>query len=212
VPGWPHDALGRLHQTAAVARAVGAGVVVAHLPLRLGAAEVEFYGLGRSRLLVPLPLGGDKAYRGFLLNGLADFEAQEGVKVGVENMPARRILGRALNIYWLNDAEALARMPHLTLDTTHIGTRGLDLLAAYEQVQWHLVHVHLSDFDGREHRLPGTGRLPLAELLGRLARDGYQGAVTVEVGPDVLEAEDEGRVRAHLRQVVEFCREYGGRG
>jgi hypothetical protein len=35
-------------------------------------------------------------------------------------------------------------------------------------------------------------------------------AVTVELGPEVLEAEDEGQVRAHLRQVVEFCREHGG--
>jgi sugar phosphate isomerase/epimerase len=210
VPGWPHDVLGRLRQSAAVARAVGAGVVVAHLPLRIGGAEVQFFGLARGKTLLPLPIGAEKKYRDFLLNGLAAFEAEAGVTIAVENMPARRVLGRPLDIHWLNSAGALAGMPHLTLDTTHIGTWGLDLLATYEQVKWHLAHVHLSDFDGREHRLPGTGHLPLAGLLGRLARDGYRGAVTVELGPEVLEAEDEGRVRAHLRQIVAFCRQHAG--
>jgi sugar phosphate isomerase/epimerase len=211
VPGWPHDSLGRLRETAAVARAVGAGLVVAHLPLRVRGAIVEFWGLALGAMMLPLPVGGEKEYRAFLLNGLAAFEAQEGVKIGVENMPAKRVLGRALDVHWLNNAATLARMPHLTLDTTHVGTWGADLLAVYEQVKGHLAHVHLSDFDGKEHRLPGTGHLPLAELLGRLAQDGYQGAVSVEVGPDALQAEDEGQVRAHLRQVVAFCREHAGK-
>jgi sugar phosphate isomerase/epimerase len=123
-------------------------------------------------------------------------------------MPARHILGRALDIHWLNTFEALSQMPHLTLDTTHMGTWGHDVLDAYERLKKRIVHVHLSDFDGHEHRLPGTGRLPLAGLLRRLSQDGYKGTVTLELGPEVLEAEDEGRVRAHLQQAVAFWREH----
>jgi len=207
-PGWPHDPLGRLRESVAVARQVGATVVVAHLPLRLRGMRIEFFGLRRGPLLLPLGLGGEKEYRDFLLNGLDTFEAEQGIKIGVENMPARRVLGRTLDIYWLNDLETLGQMPHLTLDTTHIGTWGLDLLAVYEQLKARIVHVHMSDFDGNEHRLPEKGHLPLAGLLQRLARDGYQGAVTLEVGPEVLEAEDEAQVGAHLRQAVQFFRSH----
>jgi sugar phosphate isomerase/epimerase len=211
VPGWPHDSLGRLQETVALARSVGAAVVVAHLPLRTRGARVEFFGFGRGALLLPIPLGGEKVYRDFLLNGLASFEAEQGIKIGVENMPARHFLGRTLDIHWLNDLEALSRMPHLTLDTTHIGTWGYDLLAIYQQLRSRISHVHLSNFNGQEHRRPEDGHLPLADLLRRLQQDGYEGAVSLEMGPDVLQAEDEGLVREHLRQAVRFCHESMGR-
>lgn len=207
VPGWPYDPLGRLQETVAVARQVGAPVVVAHLPLRIRGAQLEFFGFRRGAMLLPIPLGGEKAYRDFLLNGLAAFESEQGIKVGVENMPVKHVLGRALDIYWLNDMESLSGMPHLTLDTTHIGTRGWDLLAVYERLKERIVHVHMSNFDGNEHRLPEDGHLPLGKLLQRLARDGYRGAVTLEVGPEVLEAEDEARVQVHLRRAITFFRE-----
>jgi sugar phosphate isomerase/epimerase len=84
----------------------------------------------------------------------------------------------------------------------------MDLLEVYEGLKDRIVHVHLSDFDGKEHRLPGTGHLPLAALLRRLHRDGYQGAVSLEVGPEVLEAEDESQVLAHLDRALRFFREH----
>jgi sugar phosphate isomerase/epimerase len=208
VPGWPADQLGRLKKTVALARALDVGVVVTHLPLRTQALKAEFYGRARQPLLLPLfrPHLGD--YRPFLLNGLADFEAAEGVKVGVENMPATRIFGRRVSLYYLNELEILAGLPHLTFDTTHIGTWGLDLLGAYERLKERIVHVHLSNYDGAQHRLPEGGHLPLWEFLGRLQRDGYPGAVALEVGPEVLEAENETRVREHLRRAVAYCREH----
>jgi sugar phosphate isomerase/epimerase len=212
LPGWPHDPLGRLRETVVLAREVGAGVVVTHLPLRIRGARVEFFGFPRAPLLLPFPLGGQSEYRDFLLNGLAAFEASEGVRVAVENMPAKYVLGRRVDIHWLNNLETLTRMPHLTLDTTHIGTWGTDLLAIYDQLKARIVHVHLSDFNGREHQLPDNGHLPLGELLLRLTQDGYSGAVTLEVGPEILEAEDEGQVRAHLRRAVDFFRAHTDRG
>lgn len=206
VPGWPQDELGRLGETAALARALGAAVVVTHLPLRVVGARIDFYGARRGSLLLPIFPRRTHDYQEFLRAGVDGFEAAEGVLVGVENMPALRLLGRGWNIYALNDLEVLAGMRHLTLDTTHLGTWGLDILATYERLRTRVVHVHLSDFDGREHRLPESGHLPLAQLLRRLAQDGYGGAVSLEVGPEVLEAGDERQVRAHLRHAVAFCR------
>jgi sugar phosphate isomerase/epimerase len=208
VPGWPHDPQGRLQQTCALARELGCSVVVAHLPLRIRAAKVEFFGFRSRPLLLPLPMPAPGDYGHFLLNGLAQFEAAEGVTVGVENMPCKRLLGRRLDIHALNKVANLARLPHLTLDTTHLGTWGLGLLPTYEQLKERIVHVHLSDFDGTEHRLPREGHLPLAEFLHALSHDGYGGAVSLECRPGVLEAEDAGRVLAHLREAVQFYREH----
>lgn len=206
VPGWPHDPVGRLQESTALARRAGAGVVVAHLPLRIRAAKIEFYDSPSSPRSWPLFLPARRGYRDFLLNGLARFEASEGVRIGVENMPAFHVLGRRMNLYALNYLEALAEFPHLTLDTTHLGTWGLDPVAVYEQLKSRVIHVHLSNFNGQQHRLPEDGHLPLGKLLRRLARDEYEGAVTVELNPEVLQAEDENLTRAHLRRAVRYCR------
>jgi sugar phosphate isomerase/epimerase len=211
VPGWPQDPLNRLRLSAALAREVGAAVVVTHLPLRIRGAKVEFFGFRTKPLLLPLFLPNNGSYRRFLLSGsqgLAQLEEAEGVRIGVENMPAKRFLGLRADIHALNKPEVLAKMPHLTLDTTHLGTWGLDPLVIYEQWKDRVVHVHLSNFNGREHQLLEDGDLPLDIFLQRLALEGYQGAVSVELGPEALQAEDETQVRAHLRSMVRFCRQH----
>jgi len=211
VPGWPSGSLDRLRLSAALAREVGAPLVVTHLPLRIRGARVELIGFKAKRLMVPIPLPGESAYHRFLLEGPARFEAEESVVVAVENMPVKRLLGREVDIYALNRIEFLATLPHLTLDTTHLGTRGMDPLAVYERLKERVAHVHLSDFKETEHLLPGDGYLPLGQLLERLARDGYGGAVTVELGPEALYAEDEARAKERLHQAVAFCREHTAR-
>jgi sugar phosphate isomerase/epimerase len=208
VSGWPHDPLGRLRESAALARAVGTDLVVTHLPLRIRVAKVEFLGFRTAPRLFPIFLPNEGDYRRFLLNGLARFEAAEGVRIGVENMPVKKWLGRRIDIHALNNLEKLGTLPHLTMDTTHFGTWGVDLLAVYEQLKERIIHVHLSNFDGREHRLPEDGHLPLGRLLQKLAQDGYQGAVSLEFGPEVLHAENDVQVLEHLRRSLDFCREH----
>lgn len=207
VPGWPHDPLDRLRLSAALARELGISVVVTHLPLRIKGARVEFFGFAKP-LLLPIFLPNSRSYRRFLLEGLAQFEKAEGVRIGVENMPAKYFLGRRLDIHALNKPEILAKMPHLTLDTTHLGTWDLDPLAVYEQWKDRVIHVHLSNFNGQEHRLLEDGHLPLGSLLQRLTVEAYEGAVSVKLHPEVLQADDEAQVRARLRAAVRFCRHH----
>jgi sugar phosphate isomerase/epimerase len=208
VPGWPHDSLGRLHESVALAHAVGAGVVVTHLPMRIRAARIDFMGFRANPLLLPIFWPTERNYERFLLNGLAQFETAHDMRIGVENMPSKRVLGRQFNAWALNKLDILAQMPHLTLDTTHLGTWNLDPLATYEQLKSRVVHVHLSNYSGQEHQLPEDGHLPLGALMQCLVRDGYQGCVSLEFNPKVLQAEDEAQVRAHLRQAVLFCRNF----
>ncbi len=88
----------------------------------------------------------------------------------------------------------------LVLDTVHAGTAGEDLLSAWRLFEGRLVNVHVSDHGGHlplgsnayvrralgEHRFPGAGALPLAQFLGSLSSDGYEGPVTLEVNPAAI--------------------------
>ncbi|MBN1640113.1 MAG: sugar phosphate isomerase/epimerase [Anaerolineae bacterium] len=210
VPGWPADQMGRLARTLSLAQEVGVDLVVTHLPFRLYGVSIVAHWLGAPSRRAFLPLFGMRrdAYARLVGDAaqLAQLEAETGVRIAVENMPQQDFLGVSLPLYQYNDLDRLADLPHLTFDTTHIATWGLDLLDAWDKVRHRVAHVHLSNYDGREHRLPPEGQLQLDAFLRRLAHDGYGGAVSVECGPQVFEAHDEDACRANLARVLDYCR------
>jgi sugar phosphate isomerase/epimerase len=209
IHGWPSDSLGRLQKTVALAKEVGAGVVVSHLPLRVGGLEIRAMGFGGGRFLFPLPWRRRGPYYHFLeANRLDELNSPGEVLVALENMPARHILGVKHNVFWFNRPEDLLRFPHLTLDTTHLGTWGLDPMEIYGQLREKVVHVHLSNFDGREHRSPQDGNMDLAGFLQLLEKEQYRGSVSVECDPDALAAGDGRLCLRALRRALSFCRKY----
>jgi sugar phosphate isomerase/epimerase len=196
VTAWPRTQPQSIAATAELARAVGAEVVITHLP-RLG----------------------EGAYGRWLRDGLMTWQrAHPNPVVAVENMPLKWIRWCPivpLDLWRMNRMEEWGTFPHLNLDTTHLATKGLDPLTVYECLRERVVHVHLSNArrEGRrirEHRRLEDGFLPLDAFLGRLAQDGYTGVVTVELEPEALEAEDEEKVLSHLRRQIAFCREHTG--
>lgn len=205
VDGWPGEPVARLKTTVALAQELSVRIVVVHLPLRVGYVMVR--GFKRRWLLPTLP-SPFTTMRRWMAEELATFEASNGVRLCVENMPARRLLGWRFNPCWWNNPDEWTRFPYLTLDSTHLGTWGLDLLVVYRRVKARVHHVHLSNFNGQEHRRLEDGHLPLAALLQTLREDGYQGIIVVELHPDALEAQDKARVLDHLRNQVAFCRQY----
>lgn len=210
IPGWPDDQLGRLEHTVALAQELGVPVVVMHLPYRVYGIRIEWFGSRTRRFFWPILWPRRKPYYHLLRDRerWAAYESDSGVRIAVENMPARRFLGISVPLYWFNRLDELAQLPHLTLDTTHVGTWKMDLLEVWERLGERVAHVHLANFDGREHRLPTHGDLPLDAFLSRLAADGYAGAISVECGPEVFQAEDEDACRRNLAEVLAFCREH----
>ncbi|MFQ6014527.1 MAG: sugar phosphate isomerase/epimerase family protein [Anaerolineae bacterium] len=202
VDGWEEDEVERVKRSVVLAEAVGAQTLVVHLPLRFVEILMKglFIGVG-----LYLPLGGQLGYRRWLLQELTEFQASTAVTVAVENMPVKRFLGLQIQGYHLNDFHYLERFPYLTLDTTHLATRGLDILDAYQRLADRVVHVHLSNYNGYEHRLLNDGHLPLAQLLHRLAEDSFAGVVTLEFNPHTMEAKDERKVRENLERALAFC-------
>ncbi|MFC1867781.1 sugar phosphate isomerase/epimerase family protein [Thermodesulfobacteriota bacterium] len=209
IQGWPSDQLGRLKQTVALARELSVPLVVTHLPMRLHAAVLRLTMVANRRFLLPLPWVRRESYYRFFRDSHVDgFELSSGVTIAVENMPAVRFLGIKINPCWFNASRDLLRFPHLTLDTTHLGTWGLDPITFYEQLSQRVAHVHLSNYDGREHRLPPNGRLALPYFLRSLARNSYRGAVSLETSPSELESENEDKCRVNLKRTLAFCRKH----
>jgi len=211
VPGWEQDPLWRLKRTVELAEALGARVVVAHPPSGWLRISLRVTGASNTRdFWVGLPLSWfvGRPYARWLYDELESFQTGTEVTVTVENMPRRRIGPLGFDLYQMTRLESLERFRHLTLDTTHLATHGIDILQTYERLAGRVAHVHLSNYNGREHRLLQDGHLPLADFLRRLGQDSYRGIVTLELQPDVLGDGDEGRVFANLQVAVDFCRRH----
>ncbi len=213
VPGWRRDEIARLKHTVEVAEALGARTVIAHLPLRLTRASLHLplWGHNSLNLSLHLPIVGDGHYQRFLRRDLKEFNCSTAVMIAVENMPYQQWLGRRVSGYRMNTIDDLSYFPYLNFDTTHLGTAGIDILAAYERLSDRIVHVHLSNYEnGQEHKLPTEGNLPLDKLLQRLGADRYAGTISLEVEPNALDAGNEAKAREKLRKCYEFCREHYG--
>jgi sugar phosphate isomerase/epimerase len=211
VPGWSTDEINRLKETLKVAEKVGARTVVAHLPMRWTRASLRVPFLEKTYNL-HVPILKDGKYTRFLTEELPRFQTGTPITIAIENMPYnRRMMGRQKSFYGLNTLADIERFASVNFDTTHFGTQGQDIIAAYEMLRHRVAHVHLSNYkDGREHQLLWDGILPLDQLLKRLAADSFAGVLSVELEPRALEAGSERTVRKHLKRSYEFCLEHLG--
>ncbi len=211
--GWGETEYGAIARTAELANELGAQVVVHHLPMRFGYAFLQT--AGRS-LLLPNPFDSGRQYATWLSEGYAALQTSTDALLCIENLPAARFLGRRVNpARWNAHSRAtlddIIRFPHITLDTTHLGTWGLDPLEAYDRWGQRVKHVHLSNFDGSEHRRPEDGSLRLDALLARMAADGYSYSISLELHPDALEAgAADSRIVDLLRGSLYYCRKAVG--
>ena len=209
--GWGETEFGAIARSAQLAAELGAQVVVHHLPMRYSFAFLQTGN--RSRLLPNFFDPSHRRYAAWLAESYQALQASTDVLLCIENLPAQRVVGMRINpARWNAHRRAtfddITRFPHITMDTTHLGTWGLDPLEAYERWGERVKHVHLSNFDGREHRRPEDGSLRLDALLARMAADGFHYSISLELQPDALDAgaPDE-RVIALLRQSLDYCRE-----
>lgn len=123
-------------------------------------------------------------------------------------LPFIKLLGRETFLY--NEISELERFAPLALDTTHLATGGFDIREIFQRLKDKVVHVHLSNYDKREHTLPHKGVLPVAGFLEDLKSAGFSGILTLELNPQSLEAGSEKKVKKNLRDSLDFCRQYFG--
>lgn len=205
---WPNNPVDSIKQSVQLAQAVGAQTVVVHPPgrwMRLQALMATPYRV--RKISLPLPVVGLGQLGQWLRQELLNFQAQTDVKIAVENMPCRRLGPIRLEPHHYPTPAQLNQFQYLTLDTTHVGTRHTDLLAFYQKIEPRVAHVHLSNFNGKEHQLPDNGHLPLAALLRRLVQNNFQGLVSLELNPQSLQAENETRLKQNLKRSLAFCQQ-----
>lgn len=152
------------------------------------------------------------------LNKIKDFQAEVGdnqVLITIENMPASGPLG--CNPYFLNNTGTLIdflreRNLFLTFDTAHMGTHKTNFLTDFHDCydSGHIKNIHFSDYaNGREHLLPGHGKLPLTRFLNHLQETGYDNTITLELTPHELPKE-ENLIRESLGNIYTYLRNETG--
>lgn len=204
LPGWNganHDQVERIITSLHLAESLGAEALVVHVPRKTGFKSLT------SQIKIPWgsPFWGVKHW---IEDGLPRLQEQTPVKIALENLPIRRVMGREIDLTWWNEIETWSTVHEwLTLDTTHWATKCISPLTAYMAAKDRVCHVHLSNYDGREHRLPHRGYLDLANFLRTLASDGFSGTISNELSPEALEFQDEIALKRHLKECVNFCRE-----
>lgn len=211
--GWGKEQPHLISRSVKLAEAVGASVVIHHLPKTI--ARISFKVGYRKELRFPNPLVElERPYRSWLEDSYRQLQQSTDVTLCIENMPAHTYFGITLNGYMWNahDHASLAHMmqfPSLTMDTTHLGTWGLEPVDVYAHWGSKVQHVHLSNYDGREHRRPETGHLKLDALLASMARDDYAGCISLELHPDSLESgESDETVVNHMINSLNHCRRW----
>lgn len=158
---WGPNFMKIIERSTEMARSLGVEVVVVHPPYLF---EVR--------------------YQGWLVGNLDRFTSQNGVSIAVENMFRLWVRGRPVRGHrWVSPAD-LRRFSQITLDTSHCGVDGYDILEALDLVGTQVAHVHLSDSFGDHrdnHALPGSGTLPLRRFVKRLPEVGFRGALSLEL-------------------------------
>ena len=159
---WGREPWGKLVRSKEVAEELGADVVVVHPPFRW-----------------------QREYAREFDTGLARMQEETDVLFAVENMFPVRARGAEVGMYSPDWNPVDQDFPYCTLDLSHTAVSGSDALEMAGALGDRLRHVHLADGVGitnrDEHLVPGRGSQPCAQLLERLAGEGYRGQIVLEV-------------------------------
>jgi sugar phosphate isomerase/epimerase len=187
---WGLEPWGKLIRAKEMAEKLGARVVVVHPPFRWQRDYARDFGPGLERM-----------------------REETDVVFAVENMYPLRAGGAEVAAYAPSWNPVLMDAPHVTLDLSHTAASGSDALAMAADLGDRLVHVHMADGTGvtnrDEHLVPGRGAQPCARLLERLAADGYQGTVVLEV--NTRRAISREARLADLAEALDFTRRHLGK-
>jgi D-psicose/D-tagatose/L-ribulose 3-epimerase len=101
----------------------------------------------------------------------------------------------------------------VNLDVSHLWPMGVsaDEIGA---LAGRISHAHISDCGGEvyENLPPGRGTAPLREYLAALIETGYDGTLSVELGPPPAGEDAEAWVREAYQETVKLMQEAGGDG
>lgn len=209
VSGWEQEEVERVKKAELLAAALEARILVIHPALR----TVRWFPPDLvGDVLRHFPWGNQARYHRWVEQFLGKRELAARVKIAVEIMPPERICGVSRDVYRFSDPFTVPPDVWVTMDVTHLGAGGRDIGSAYARLKEKVIHIHLSNFNGKEHRLLNDGFLPISDLLTTLCSNGYNGAVVLEPSPDAVQSFSRRSASRNLARDFAFCHALRGRG
>ena len=177
--------------------------------LKLQKAQFAAELLDAQTVVVHPPFRWQREYAREFRAGLERMSEESEIRFAVENMFPLRVRGREVSAYQPSWDVAFEDEPYrdCTLDLSHAAVSQSDALAMLEAMGSRLSHLHVADGTGLtkdEHLIPGRGAQPCAEVLERVAAQGFGGHVIVEV--NTRRALDRAEREADLAEALAFCR------
>ncbi|MEU7695792.1 sugar phosphate isomerase/epimerase [Microbispora hainanensis] len=153
--------------------------------LKLRRAREAAERLGAQTVVVHPPFRWQRDYARDFERGLARMREETDVVFAVENMFPLRARGNEVVPYAPDWNPIDYDFPQVTLDLSHTAVSGSDAMEMATKLGDRLAHLHLADGVGTtnkdEHLVPGRGSQPCGPILERLAGNGYQGLVVLEI-------------------------------
>ncbi|MGI5493410.1 sugar phosphate isomerase/epimerase family protein [Microtetraspora malaysiensis] len=153
--------------------------------LKLQRARRAAERLGARTVVVHPPFRWQRDYAKDFEVGLARMREETDVVFAVENMFPLRARGNEVVPYAPGWSPIDYDFPDVTLDLSHTAVSGSDAMEMAAKLGDRLAHLHLADGVGTtnkdEHLVPGRGNQPCAQMLHRLASNGYDGLVVLEI-------------------------------
>ena len=163
--------------------------------------------VGAKTVVVHPPFRWQREYARDFIAGIQRMAGETDVRFAVENMFPLRARGRAVTPYSPDWDPSDVEFRHFTLDLSHTAVSQSDALDMAVRMGDRLAHVHIADGLGTprdEHLVPGRGTQPCGELLERLARQGFDGTVVVEV--NTRRADSRADREADLAEALAYTR------
>lgn len=140
--------------------------------------------VGADTMIVHPPFRWQRNFHDWLVRESDDEAAEQGTRVGVENLYPVSVAGRPVRFHRYTEPDHLAPFTNVVLDTSHFGVAAVDINDAYEVLRERAIHLHVSDNrgQGRDSHAPlGHGVLPLGGFLRRVAADDADVSITLEL-------------------------------
>jgi sugar phosphate isomerase/epimerase len=163
--------------------------------------------LGAELMIVHPPFRWQRSFHNWLLGDGDEEAAEVGTRIGVENLYPVGVAGRPVRFHRYTEPDHLTPFRDVVLDTSHFGVADVDIVDAWDTLRDVAAHLHVSDYrgQGRDSHAPlGHGLLPLAGFLHAVARDGFDGAITLELDCRRY-VDDRAALVGYLRQEREKC-------
>ncbi|MFH0834472.1 MAG: sugar phosphate isomerase/epimerase [Patescibacteria group bacterium] len=145
-------------------------------------------------------------YKKWVLEELPRFQKKSEIAIALVNPPAETFLG-IVPRYSFNDPYELKKFDDLVFDTSNVATRSEPLLDLYSIFKPKIRQIHLANWRHEmSHTLLTNGSVPLESFLIHLARDKFDGLLTLKLNPQSLGVGSEARVLEN----IEVCKKFVG--